>query len=163
MEKVLLADIGLLARRVLLLLDSTRQGLGQVAHGKPLATLIALRGDLGAGKTTFVQALAKELGVHGIIQSPTYVLMKRHNIPHHKYFIHLIHIDAYRLEGANEFAALRPEQFLEDPHALVCVEWPERIEGALPTPDITIQFSSDPPAGEAGNVGEKERYIDIRT
>lgn len=118
------------------------------------ATIVALSGDLGAGKTTFVQALAKELGITNTLQSPTYVLMKLYDIPHHKHFTRLIHIDAYRLESAKEFAALRPEQFLEDPHALVCVEWPERIEGALPQPDVTLRFSSE-------NTGEKERYIEL--
>ncbi|MBI2004644.1 tRNA (adenosine(37)-N6)-threonylcarbamoyltransferase complex ATPase subunit type 1 TsaE [Patescibacteria group bacterium] len=150
MEKVLLKRLGDFVHRLLAGPNFAKDLQGNKA------TIIALLGDLGAGKTTFVQALAKELGIADTIQSPTYVLMKSYHIPHHPRFARLIHIDAYRLEGAKEFAALRPERFLEDPHNLVCIEWPERVGGALPVPDMTLQFSSE-------NAGEKERYIDIRT
>jgi tRNA threonylcarbamoyladenosine biosynthesis protein TsaE len=118
------------------------------------ASLIALQGELGAGKTTFVQALAKELGVKDTVQSPTYVLMKKYAISHPR-FKTLIHIDAYRLNNAQEFAALRPEQFLNEPATLVCIEWPERVEGALPKPDLVIKFSSE-------GAGEGERFIEIQ-
>ena len=120
---------------------------------KNTATVLALVGELGAGKTTFVQVLAKELGVVETVQSPTYVLMKKYQIPNFK-FQTLIHVDAYRLEKPEEFTALNPEEFLKDPSNLVCIEWPERVEGALPKPDMVIKFSS-----EAANEGE--RYIHI--
>ena len=112
-----------------------------------------MRGELGAGKTTFVQALARELGITTVVQSPTYVLMKRYDISYRN-FKHLIHIDVYRLNGAKEFAALKPEEFLNDPTNLVCIEWPERVEGALPAPDLTIQFSSE-------GAAEGERFIEM--
>ena len=72
MQKVLLSDLQQFAKEVLQSLDSARD--------KSHATIIALRGDLGAGKTTFAQALGKALGVTEIIQSPTYVLMKKYKI-----------------------------------------------------------------------------------
>jgi tRNA threonylcarbamoyladenosine biosynthesis protein TsaE len=143
--KVLLSELGALVKEVLQSLAGARD--------KSRAALIALQGDLGAGKTTFVQALAKELGVTDTVQSPTYVLMKKYPVSHSR-FKTLIHIDAYRLNSAQEFAALRPEQFLHDPHALVCVEWPERVEGALPKPNLVIKFSSD-------NAAEGERFIEM--
>lgn len=124
------------------------------ARGKSHATLIALRGDLGAGKTTFVQALARELGIAETVQSPTYVLMKKYEIKKAAPFKTLVHIDAYRLNNAEEFAALKPEQFLEDPKALIVVEWPERVGDALPKPDVVLNFSS-----LAANEGE--RYIEV--
>lgn len=117
------------------------------------AALIALTGELGAGKTTFVQALARALGVTETVQSPTYVLMKSYPISY-KQFTTLVHIDAYRLEKPEEFSALKSDTFLNDPHNLVCIEWPERVTGKLPAPDLTIQFSAD--GAEAG-----ERYISI--
>jgi tRNA threonylcarbamoyladenosine biosynthesis protein TsaE len=112
-----------------------------------------LSGNLGAGKTTFVQTLGHKLGISETIQSPTYVLMKTYAI-NYPPFIQLVHIDAYRLMNPEEFLTLKPERFLNDPHNLVIVEWPEQVEGLLPTPDITMQFSAD-------GAEEEERYIEI--
>lgn len=72
----------------------------------------------------------------------------------YKHFTQLVHIDAYRLNNSTEFATLKPEKFLNDPRALVCVEWPEKVDGALPQPDLTLRFSSE-------GAGENERYIEI--
>ncbi len=126
---------------------------------KEKATIVALRGELGSGKTTFVQALAGALGVKEMVQSPTYVLMKKYAIPQGDTFKAspfrtLVHIDAYRLDKPQEFAALRPEQFLNDPVSLVVVEWPEKLGTLLPTPDLTINFSSK-------DAEEGERYIEM--
>ena len=156
MEAVRLEDLGAFARKVLEQLSLT-----SVRDDK--ATVVALSGDLGAGKTTFTQALARELGVTDIVQSPTYVLMKNYDISKNTLvpFSKLVHIDAYRLDAPEQFAALRPEQFLNDPRALVVVEWPERLAGALPKPDLTIQFSSHLPDNPAGDAGEGERYIGV--
>src|SRR3989344_6400947 len=142
MAKVALSELQGLAQEILM----------QLPQEKGSAAIVALTGELGAGKTTFVQALAKELGVADTVQSPTYVLMKSYNLPQGDTltpglskvspFKKLVHIDAYRLEKPEEFAALKPETFLNDPHNLVCIEWPERIEGALPTPDLVLNFSS---------------------
>ncbi|HVY73103.1 MAG TPA: tRNA (adenosine(37)-N6)-threonylcarbamoyltransferase complex ATPase subunit type 1 TsaE [Candidatus Paceibacterota bacterium] len=117
------------------------------------AAVVALQGDLGAGKTTFTQALAAELGITETIQSPTYVLMKDYPISFGR-FTKLIHIDAYRLESPEEFAALKPETFLTNPENLVVIEWPERIEGQLPTPDMVLKFSHD-------GTSDEERYIEM--
>ncbi len=73
------------------------------------ATLLCLEGDLGAGKTTFTQALARALGVTDGVLSPTFVIAKRHPINWNG-LTNLIHVDAYRLEGG---AALRPLRFDE--------------------------------------------------
>lgn len=131
-----------------------------LAEPKASATVLALEGDLGAGKTTFVQALARELGVQDAVQSPTYVLMKAYPLElsgaggaANGKFTKLVHIDAYRLESPEEFDALRPQEFLRDPEALVVVEWPERLAGKLPAPDMTLKFSAE-------NLPEGERDID---
>lgn len=128
---------------------------------KERATIVALRGELGAGKTTFVQALCKRLGIQGAVQSPTYVLMKNYPLEgplttfgEKRRFNRVVHIDAYRLEKPEEFSALRPEEFLSDPKALVLVEWPEKLQGVLPKPDIVVRFSSE-------NAAEGERYAAI--
>src|SRR3990167_9931463 len=151
MQKVALIEFPEFVKMILQSLD----------HARDKATIVALRGDLGAGKTTFTQALARELGITGTVQSPTYVLMKKYEIKKVSPFKTLVHIDAYRLEKPEEFAALNPEQFLNDPPCLVVVEWPERLGTALPQPALTLDFSSDPPAGRAGAASEGERYIEV--
>ncbi|MBY0472978.1 tRNA (adenosine(37)-N6)-threonylcarbamoyltransferase complex ATPase subunit type 1 TsaE [Patescibacteria group bacterium] len=116
------------------------------------AVIVALRGDLGAGKTTFTQALARELGIEDAVQSPTYVLMKSYPI-NFEGFKKLIHIDAYRLDKPEEFSALAPDTFLHDSENLVVIEWPERVESVLPTPDLLLNFKHTD--------SEEERHIEI--
>jgi tRNA threonylcarbamoyladenosine biosynthesis protein TsaE len=147
MTRVALFELPYFARNILAML--------MLAEQKSTATIVALAGDLGAGKTTFVQTLARELGVKEVVQSPTYVLMKLYPLelssPANEIntkFTRLIHIDAYRLENPGEFDALRPGEFLGDPQALVVVEWPERLGGKLPKPDMTLKLSSDDIAEE---------------
>ena len=112
------------------------------------AVIIALKGELGSGKTTFVQTLARNFGITEPISSPTYVLMKKYKLPEGlniwgapRRFKTLIHIDAYRLENPKQFKQLKPEDFLNDPSCLVFIEWPERLAALLPTPDVTLHFS----------------------
>jgi tRNA threonylcarbamoyladenosine biosynthesis protein TsaE len=143
MATVALTELPALVEEVLARLPRAPQG----------ATILALQGNLGAGKTTFVQALGKKLGVQDTMQSPTYVLMKSYTTTHPQ-FKTLIHIDAYRLEQPEEFAALKPETFLHDPSTLVCIEWPEKAGALLPTPHLAIRFSSE-------GAGEHERQVDI--
>ena len=116
------------------------------------ATILALSGELGAGKTTFVQQVGRELSVAHVIQSPTYVLVKTHRVPRGR-FAKLVHIDLYRLEKPEELAPLKLEKIFTDSKALVCIEWPERGEGGLPEPDVTLRFSSH-------GANERERYIE---
>lgn len=124
-----------------------RQVLEKVEPHADHAFLITLQGELGAGKTTFMQALARELGIAEAVQSPTYVLMKSYDIAY-KGHERLVHIDAYRLEAPAQFAALKPEVFLNDPKNIVCIEWPERLAGALPKADIALRFAHSREKGD---------------
>lgn len=152
MQKVSLKHLPELAANVLAIV--------WMQEPKNAATVLALKGDLGAGKTTFVQALAMRLGVIGSVVSPTYVLMKSYDISGlnasgtTQRFSKLVHIDAYRLEKPEEFQALRPEEFLSDPKNLVIIEWPEKLGTLMPQPDVTINFSSQ-------GASEGERYIEV--
>lgn len=105
-----------------------------------LATVVALEGDLGAGKTTFVKAAAEALGIQKTVTSPTFVLEKIYKIEKNSYFSHLIHIDAYRLENGAELLTLGWGALIEDPHNLIFIEWPERVAEVLPEGVRTIRF-----------------------
>ncbi len=95
------------------------------------ATMITFSGDLGAGKTTLIQEIAKRLGVVDDLQSPTFVIYKRYVVPEGR-FKSLIHGDMYRLESAEEIEKLGWSELVSDPNTIMCVEWPEKITGAIP-------------------------------
>jgi len=95
------------------------------------ATLITLKGDLGAGKTAFTKELANILGVTEHVTSPTFVLAKEYKLEEQK-FEKLIHIDAYRLEKGEDLGPIGFEGLLKNPNNLVVLEWPERVEEELP-------------------------------
>lgn len=113
------------------------------------ATVLDLKGDLGAGKTTLVQMIGEELGVGGTMQSPTFVLMKTYNIQH-SIFKRLVHIDAYRIEDINEVKILRLKDIFADQTNLVCIEWAEKIREAIPGDAIKVECEL--------LEGEKHRY-----
>lgn len=83
-----------------------------------------LHGDLGSGKTTFVQAVGKALGIAETITSPTFVVVKTYSTTH-AVIRKLVHADLYRLHAATDAQALGLEEAINDPEALVCIEWPE--------------------------------------
>lgn len=105
------------------------------------ATIWALAGDLGAGKTTLVQALARTLGVEEIVTSPTFILEKIYPLEEQAYE-RLIHIDVYRFENPQELHQLNFDALIKDPKNLIVLEWPERVKTKLPSYtqwfDITI-------------------------
>lgn len=106
------------------------------------ATIVALSGELGAGKTTFVQGIAAALGVTETVSSPTFVIEKVYTLEGQP-FEHLIHIDAYRLKGAEELRHLGWDEKAADPHNLILVEWPERVQELIPLHAIRIRFDFD--------------------
>ena len=112
-----------------------------IAEGEALGRLlapkaiVALEGDLGAGKTTFAQAIARGLGVNEPASSPTYGLVHRYEGRRGPVF----HLDCYRLKHPEEAADLDWESLLEDGDAIL-VEWPERAGAWLPRPTRRIRF-----------------------
>ena len=96
------------------------------------ATLVTLSGELGAGKTAFVKAVAKAFGIEEVVNSPTFVLEKIYQLPAPAAFKRLVHIDAYRLEKGSELAPLGFDELVRDRDNLIFLEWPERVKGALP-------------------------------
>jgi tRNA threonylcarbamoyladenosine biosynthesis protein TsaE len=123
---------------------------------KDYALVVALYGDLGSGKTTFTQALARNIGISETITSPTFVIEKRYDIPQTKnqnvVYKKLIHIDAYRLDSGEELLALNLREDIADPHNLILLEWPERVMEALPKEIVKINFTF---------INETEREIEF--
>ncbi len=104
------------------------------------ALVLAIRGDLGAGKTTLVGGILNGVGVAGIARSPTYTLIE----PYEASQRHIFHLDLYRLADPHEVEALGLRDLLTNDAALL-IEWPERGEGVLPAADLTIaiDYASD--------------------
>ena len=107
-------------------------------------TLITLSGELGAGKTTFTQLIAKALGVEDTVTSPTFVIEKVYGIPEGKRFKRLVHIDAYRLGDAHELTSLGFGEVMSHPGNLVIVEWPENVTGITEQASVRILLEPFP-------------------
>ncbi len=107
---------------------------------KNVAVVVGLYGNLGAGKTAFTKAIAKNFGVEDNITSPTFVIEKIYELTNQK-FKHLIHIDAYRLEKEQELISLGWNEIINDPENIIFIEWPERVIGIMPE-HIKIKFDT---------------------
>jgi len=103
------------------------------------ALVIALRGDLGAGKTTFTQGFFRGLGIKRNPISPTFVIMRRYAV-RSAGFRNVYHFDAYRLKKAEDMEVLEFGKILMDPKNIILVEWPEKIQGALPRETVRLDF-----------------------
>ena len=101
--------------------------------------VLALEGELGSGKTTFVQGIARGLGIKENITSPTFVVLKKFQIPKSQ-FQTFYHIDCYRLEKPKDLLDLGIEKILLDRHNIVVIEWAEKIQKILPARIIKIKF-----------------------
>ncbi len=96
--------------------------------------VVCLYGDLGAGKTTFVQGVAKGLGIKQRITSPTFIIMRSYG--------RLWHLDLYRLNSLEEIKALGIEEIWQNKNNILVIEWPEKIEPILPENKLTIHLKT---------------------
>lgn len=110
--------------------EETERIAVQLARRLVPGSVVALEGDLGAGKTRFVRGLARGLGLDpDAISSPTFVLEHRHSA---EGAVGLVHIDAYRIHSADDLASIGWEELLAEGASVVAVEWASRIGPALP-------------------------------
>ena len=130
------------------------QKLGEKLAGslKPGAVL-ALYGDLGSGKTTFTQGLAKGLGITGRIQSPTFVLMRDYDLPV-KDNSQLHHLDLYRLQSDKELKSLNLNELVNEETSIFVIEWADKANQDYLQNAIKIYFKS---------LKENERKITIQS
>lgn len=107
--------------------------------GKKHALVLALSGELGGGKTTFVQGFAKGLGIKEKVKSPTFLILKNYKLQTKNYKL-FTHIDAYRLKSAKEIIGLGWNDLVRNPHNIVAVEWARNIKKVLPKGSLKIDF-----------------------
>lgn len=107
---------------------------------KNLATVVGLSGDLGAGKTSFTQSVAKYLGVKNKITSPTFVIIKKYSLKNKKHKF-LFHLDAYRLKDEKELLQLGWKEIISNKENLVFIEWPENVQKVIPKHTRFINIS----------------------
>ena len=118
----------------------------KLAYQLPSGSVVALLGDLGAGKTTLVRSVAKGLGIEEVVQSPTFNIMKLYlkgNRP-------LIHIDAYRLADINTDIGL--DEYIGYETGITMIEWPQYVENLLPSNTLYIEISI---------TGETSRHLKV--
>ena len=120
-------------------------------EGQNGATTVLLSGDLGSGKTTFTQALARNLGITESIISPTFVIERKYKIEGNKWN-NFFHIDAYRFEKSEEIKILNWEKIIADDSNLILIEWPEKISEFIPANSLQISFS---------HKSENERIVSV--
>lgn len=106
------------------------------------ATIVTLSGELGAGKTTFVQEVARFFGIEERVTSPTFVIEKIYELSGAP-FERLIHIDAYRLKSARELELLGWEEISGNSFNLILLEWPERVPELIPSRATGVRFDID--------------------
>lgn len=112
--------------------------------------VLALKGDLGAGKTCFVRGLAEGLRIEGDVTSPTYTLI-------HEYeggLSPLVHMDLYRISGDNEAVGLGLEDYLDQPEGYLAIEWPDRAASSLPPGTVEVTLTP--------GISPQDRLITVR-
>ncbi|HEY7601414.1 MAG TPA: tRNA (adenosine(37)-N6)-threonylcarbamoyltransferase complex ATPase subunit type 1 TsaE [Methylomirabilota bacterium] len=126
--------------------DATRALAARIARCATPGTVIALSGDLGAGKTCFIQGLAAGLGVDGPVTSPTFVMIAEHagRLP-------LYHVDLYRTETLGEIRALGLAELMGG-EGLTAIEWAERAEPLLPARAVRVRIQG---------AGDEPRTVEI--
>lgn len=112
--------------------------------------VLALKGDLGAGKTTFAKGLAEGLKVADTITSPTFVILKEYSAKIKDKQVSFVHIDAYRAETIADIESVGIQDYLDRDDVVMVIEWPEKIKEILPENTIWIKFE---------NINEQERKI----
>ena len=99
--------------------------------------VIGLKGELGSGKTSFVQGFAKGLGIKEKILSPTFVIYKKFKIKNSKYFYHF---DCYRIKSPKEILELGFKEIISNPENIVLIEWADKIKKIMPKNTLWINF-----------------------
>ncbi|MEY2712393.1 MAG: hypothetical protein RL461_997 [Planctomycetota bacterium] len=131
--------------------EETERVAAELARSLRPGDVVALDGELGSGKTSFVRGLAGGLGCEGIVNSPTFVRMQQYSGDGGE----LVHIDAYRFEGEADLAQLGWDELLDGRRAVIAIEWATRVAHALPDRrvDVTLAYAD----GDARTIRIRDR------
>lgn len=117
--------------------EKTKEFARKIAATLRGGETLALIGELGSGKTTFVKALAKALGVKKPVRSPTFVLMVPYRARRVRW---LLHVDAYRIKNPSDLEAIGIHDYLGRSDTVTVIEWADRVTKILPREKITVRF-----------------------
>ena len=120
-------------------------------RGSRIPHIICLYGDLGMGKTTFVQGFAKALGITTRLLSPTFIIVRRYQLSHIDRWLY--HLDLYRMHDVNDMTQLGLSEIFADTNNIVVIEWADRLGDHLPVDRLDIHFS--------GGTTAEERRIEL--
>ena len=126
--------------------ETTQCGIAFAKTLKP-GDLVALFGDLGSGKTTFLQGAMSGLGITQRVTSPTFIMAKMYIAPTKT---PVFHIDLYRTESPDDLASIGLTDMINDPNAIIFVEWADKMKALLPQRAIRVTLTK---------TGENERII----
>lgn len=123
--------------------EETKAFGAKIGSGLKGGEVIALSGELGSGKTTFVQGLASSLGIEKSVISPTFILMRSYEIVQNLNFRNLYHIDLYRLEEniGKELENLGVKDYWQKKENIFIIEWAEKAKDIISEGTIWIDFS----------------------
>lgn len=119
------------------------------------AFTIGLIGNLGSGKTTFIQGFIKAAGIKKRITSPTFLIIKNYRLKRTKKYQSIYHIDAYRIKKINELRSLNFSEIINNPKNIILIEWADKIKKIMPANSLWLKFKHVKQ--------EKERIIEINS
>ena len=134
----------------------------------PLSGSVWLSGDLGAGKTTLTRYWLQALGHKGTVKSPTYTLVEPYHIEQNDGSMKPVyHADLYRLQDPEELSFIGFDEYLDEPNALVIIEWASRADSYLPPPSLFIDMAESADGSRQvvlrlSKIGQAQ-YLDLST
>ena len=147
------------AKTLTLYTEADTQRLAAQLAALPLTGSVWLAGDLGAGKTTLTRYWLQALGHAGAVKSPTYTLVEPYSIEQTDGSVKPVyHADLYRLQDPEELSFIGFDEYLDEPNALVIIEWASRADSYLPPPTLFIDMTQ-----ANGDDNDKEaRQVELR-
>ena len=147
------------AKMLILHSEADTQALATQLAALPLVGSVWLSGDLGAGKTTLTRYWLQALGHKGAVKSPTYTLVEPYSIQQENGSTKPVyHADLYRLQDPEELSFIGFDEYLDEPNALVIIEWASRADSYLPPPALFIDMTQI----DNGNNDKASRQVELQ-